>query len=190
MTDGEEIKVNISSKLPGGPEPEENPDTEAAEQGAEEEIKKDQGPTPEEEVVQLRDQILRLHAEMDNYRKRSEREAASFRKYAVGGLAKELLAHIDNLERAVEAGKDHGSDDSLVAGVDMVLKGLKETLDKFGITPLETIGRPFDPSLHEAVMQQPDDTVEENTVLTETQTGYMFHDRLLRPAMVIVSKKS
>lgn len=145
---------------------------------------------PQEIIARLKDQLLRLHAEFDNYRKRTEREMASFRKYAQESLIKDLLPQIDNLERALKHSHEAGPDEALVDGLQMTLKGLMDTLAKLGLSRVEAEGQPFDPGLHEAVMCQEDLDHEENTVLQQTQTGYLLHDRLIRPAMVIVSQRS
>jgi len=144
---------------------------------------------PQEVIARLKDQILRLHAEFDNYRKRTEREMASFRKYAQENLIKDLLPQVDNLERALQHSREAGPDEALVSGLEMTLKGLMDTLAKLGLSRVEAEGQPFDPDLHEAVMCQEDLDHEENTVLQQTQTGYLLHDRLIRPAMVIVSQR-
>ncbi|MBW1711614.1 MAG: nucleotide exchange factor GrpE, partial [Deltaproteobacteria bacterium] len=146
-------------------------------------------PDPQEIIAAQEEQILRLHAEVDNYRKRTQREMANFRRYAQESLIKDLLPQLDNLERAVEHGRQNDPDDPLLAGVEMTLKGFTEILGRFGVSRIEALGQKFDPSLHEAVMQKVDTDKEENTVLAETQTGYLLHDRLLRPAMVIVSRR-
>lgn len=140
-------------------------------------------------VPDQQEQILRLHAELENFKKRTEREMAAFRKYAQENLIKAILPQIDNLERALEHGAKENPEDPLVTGVEMTLKGLKDALEKFGLSRIDACGNPFDPSLHEAVMQQEDAEAEDNTVLMETQAGYTLNDRLLRPAMVIVSKR-
>ncbi len=136
------------------------------------------------------ERFLRTAAELDNFRKRKEREVSDLRKYANQHLLKELLNVVDNLERAIGATRDTGAGgtDGLVEGVDMTLKELLKIFEKAGVTPIEAVDQPFDPSLHEAVMQEESADVPENTVIRELQKGYQIHDRLLRPAMVIVSR--
>ena len=132
--------------------------------------------------------FLRAAAELDNFRKRKEREVSDLRKYANQNLLRELLNVVDNLERAIGAPRESEGTDGLLEGVDMTLKELLKIFDKFGVTPIEAVNQPFDPSLHEAVMQEENADVAENTVIRELQRGYQIHDRLLRPAMVVVSR--
>ncbi|MDJ0668800.1 MAG: nucleotide exchange factor GrpE [Desulfobacterales bacterium] len=134
------------------------------------------------------ERFLRAAAELDNFRKRKEREVNDLRKYANQNLLKELLGVVDNLERAILANRDEGSSTGLVEGVDMTLKELLKIFEKSGVTPIAAVDQPFDPNLHEAVMQEECADVPENTVVRELQKGYQIHDRLLRPAMVVVSR--
>ncbi len=141
-----------------------------------------------EETVDFEDRFMRLAAEFENYKKRSEREKAEFLKRANESLLAELLPVLDNLERAVEA--SDGSDaQTMQKGVEMVLDQLRKGLAKFGLEEIEALGKPFDPQLHEAMMQQEDPDAEAGTVLSQYQKGYRFRDRLLRPAMVVVAKE-
>jgi molecular chaperone GrpE len=134
------------------------------------------------------ERFLRTAAELDNFRKRKEREVSDLRKYANQNLLKELLNVVDNLERAIGATQDAGTTDSLVEGVDMTLKELLKIFENAGVKPIEAVDQPFDPNLHEAVMQEECADIPENTVIRELQRGYQIHDRLLRPAMVVVSR--
>ncbi len=134
------------------------------------------------------ERFLRTAAELDNFRKRKEREVGDLRKFANQNLLRELLNVVDNLERAVGATREPGSADGLLEGVDMTLKELLKIFDKAGVKPIEAVDQPFDPNLHEAVMQEENTDVPENTVIRELQKGYQIHDRLLRPAMVVVSR--
>ena len=175
------------------------PETEAAEQSPEKPPKVEgEADGPEDHQTQLEkargeaqahyERFLRTAAELDNFRKRKEREVNDLRKYANQNLLRELLNVVDNLERAIVATSDPGNKDGLVEGVDMTLKELLKTFEKFGVTPIEAVNQPFDPNLHEAVMQEENADVAENTVVRELQKGYQIHDRLLRPAMVVVSR--
>jgi molecular chaperone GrpE len=135
------------------------------------------------------DQLLRLAAEFENYKKRLARETEDFRKYANESLLRELLTVVDNLERAIDS--VNGNSDSsacVLEGVRMTLQEILKILDKFGVKPVESMGKPFDPVFHQAILQEEAITQPENTVLKEMQRGYTIHDRLLRPAMVVVSK--
>ncbi len=142
-----------------------------------------------EEAALNHDRWLRASAELENYKKRVEKEKAEYLKYANESLIKELLPTVDDLERAIEhaQGKKTASE-ALVEGVEMVLKGLTDCLAKLGLTPIETVGERFDPSLHEAVMVKEDPEKEENTILSCLRKGYVLKDRVIRPAMVEVSR--
>ena len=142
------------------------------------------------EAQENHDRYLRTAAELDNFRKRKEREVNDLRKYANQALLRELLAVVDNLERALAAAREGGEQGGLAEGVEMTLKELLKIFDQFGVKPIASLQQPFDPNLHEAVMQEPRDGVPPNTVIQELQRGYLLRDRLLRPAMVVVSKES
>jgi molecular chaperone GrpE len=142
----------------------------------------------DEEIKQLQDRILRLAAEMENSRKRLDREKAEGISFANERLIRELFPVIDNLERAVQHGEDEANCQSLLDGVRMTLKSFEDVLGRFGCASFESEGKPFDPNFHEAVMQRESADHPEKTILQELQKGYMLRDRLLRPAMVIVSK--
>jgi molecular chaperone GrpE len=142
----------------------------------------------DEEIKQLQDRILRMAAEMENTRKRLEREKSDCISFANEGLMRGLLPVIDNLERALQHGENDPDCRSLLEGVSMTLKSFGDVLGKFGCIPFDSVGKAFDPNYHEAVMQQESSEHAEKTVLQELQRGYTLHDRLLRPAMVIVSK--
>ena len=113
---------------------------------------------------------------------------AEFRKYANASLVKELLGVVDNLERAIESSNGSNEDGQLSEGLDLTLKELLKIFKTFHASPIESLGKPFDPCYHQAMMQQETTDQPENIVLDELQKGYMIHDRLLRPAMVVVSK--
>ncbi len=145
--------------------------------------------TAREEAKENYDRFLRLSAEFDNYKKRSTREMDSFRKFANESIVKELLPVVDNLERAIDSSTNgEGSKDSIVEGISMTLKEIIKVLEKYGVQPVEALEKPFDPSFHEAVMQEESEEHNDNTVIKEFQKGYVIHDRLLRPAMVVVAK--
>ena len=141
---------------------------------------------------QQRDQFLALvqqtRADFENYQKRVQRDLAQERRYAQQPLALDLLASLDNLERATAAAKQANETGPLVQGVAMVQAHLLDVLRRHGITRIEALGKPFDPNLHQAVMQQPAADVPPNTVVQVLEQGFMIHDRVLRPARVVVSK--
>jgi molecular chaperone GrpE len=138
-----------------------------------------------------RDQFLamlqRTQADFDNYQKRNRREREEERRYYNDRFAEELLPVLDNLERAMAAATSAKEKGPLVQGVGMVHSQLLDLLRRHGITPIEALGQPFDPNLHQAVMQQPAPDKEPNTVLQVLEQGFKIHDRVLRPARVIVS---
>ncbi len=142
----------------------------------------------EEEIQQLQDRILRMAAEMDNTRKRLEREKAEAINFANVNLIKDLLSVVDNLERAIQHAEGEPEGPALLDGVKMTLKGFLDVLARHGCVPFEAVGKTFDPNFHEAVAQQESSEHEEMTVLSEFQRGYTLNERLLRPAMVLVSK--
>jgi len=134
------------------------------------------------------DKVLRLAADFENSKKRLERERETSLKYAEENILKELLPGIDNIERAMDLGREAGSIESLLEGVELTRNGLLATLEKYGVKAIDSIGQPFDPNIHEALAMEETDTLEPNMVLREFQKGYFYKDRLLRPAKVIVSK--
>lgn len=145
----------------------------------------------EEEARTNYDRMLRIAAEFENYKRRSERERADYLKYASEGLAKALLPIIDNLERALAHARDADSDkESIIGGIDLILKEFLATMEKFGLKSIDAEGKTFDPQHHEAVMVEENNTLEDNTIIRELQKGYLFQDRLLRPSMVVVSKRT
>ncbi len=141
---------------------------------------------------QERDKFLALaqqtRADFENYQKRVQRDMAQERRYAQAPLAQDLLGALDNLERATAAAKQAGETGPLVQGVAMVQSQLLDTLRRHGVTPIEALGKAFDPNLHQAVMQQPVADQPPNTVVQVLEQGFMLHDRVLRPARVVVSK--
>ena len=155
--------------------------------GAEPESAEDRA-SHERQAQEYYERLLRLTAEFDNYKKRMAREKADFMRYANESLIKDLLESLDNLERALSHEAENGTE-GLAEGVRLTLKMLLETLARHGVKPVEAIGQPFDPNFHEAVSQAGADHVANNHVIEEYQRGYLLHDRLLRPAMVLVCKK-
>jgi len=134
------------------------------------------------------EKVLRLAADYENTKKRLEREREISLKYAEENILKELLPGIDNIERAMDQGREAQNIESLLEGVQLTRDGLLATLEKYGVTAIEAVGQPFDPNLHEALAMEETDAMEPNMVLREFQRGYFYKDRLLRPSKVIVSK--
>ena len=142
-----------------------------------------------QEVKENYDRFLRVSAEFENYKKRAAREMNDFRKFANESFVKAMLPVVDNLDRAIESSSnDKQADTSMLEGVDMILKEILKIFEQFNVKPFESLGKTFDPSLHQAVMQEETEVYPENSVVNELQKGYMMHDRLLRPAMVVVAK--
>lgn len=143
--------------------------------------------TVEQERRELEDRHLRAVADLDNFRKRVRREQAEAARYAVEPLARELLAVVDNLERALEHAGGDGGTAPLVEGVSLVLRSLDEVLRRHGVTVVEAEpGQPFDPNRHEAVERR-EGAGEPNRIVQVWEKGYAMHERLLRPARVSVS---
>jgi molecular chaperone GrpE len=142
----------------------------------------------EAEAKETYDRLLRVSADFENYKKRTAREIEELRKYANQALLKEMLSVVDNLELAIESSKDNKNiDKSLIDGLNLTLNEILRVFEKFNVKPIEAKGKTFDPTYHEAVMREESDDFPENTVLSEFQKGYLIHDRLLRPAMVVVA---
>jgi molecular chaperone GrpE len=133
------------------------------------------------------DLVKQTRADFENYQKRSARDLATERRYAQMPLAGDLLPALDNLERAIGAAEQSGDTGALVKGVALVQSQLLDVLRRHGVTRIDAQGKPFDPHMHQAVMQQPAADVPPQTVVHVLEPGYMFHERVLRPARVIVS---
>lgn len=134
-----------------------------------------------------RDKWARSQADLQNYRKRMQREMEEDRKFAVVPLVKALVPVLDNLQRAVQAAATSKNADELIAGVEMVLRQFEAALASAGVQPINAVGQPFDPHLHEAISQQPSAEQKPMTVLQDVERGYTLHDRVVRPTKVIVS---
>ncbi len=141
----------------------------------------------QQEVEQTNDTMLRLAAELDNYKKRVAKERESLIKYAAQGVVQELLPVLDNFERAMDAARQSKDFDSFLKGVEMIYKQMCDALEKRGVSRIDATGKVFDPNVHEAVMQMASEEHPENIVVEELQKGYMLHDRVIRPSMVAVS---
>ncbi len=142
------------------------------------------------ELAETRERWIRLNADFENFRKRTLKEREEAYRFGHQALAKDLLPAVDNLERAIDAARKSGVGDldSLLQGLELVQRDLGLVLAKHGVTEVEALGKPFDPSLHEAIAQVSDPSVPPNTVVQVYQKGYRLLDRLLRPAQVVVAK--
>jgi molecular chaperone GrpE len=138
---------------------------------------------------EMNDKYVRLYAEFENYRRRVNKDKEEIIRYGNENLLYELLTVLDHLEMAVK----HASGDissGLMQGVEITLKELKRTLEKFGLTGIEAEGRPFDPAVHHAMSQVVREDIADNLVVEEYRKGYMLNDKVLRPSLVAVSKKN
>lgn len=143
----------------------------------------------QEEAGKLKDQYVRAEAEMANLRRRVEKDVENAHKFGQEKLTKELLAVADNLERAIISTEGENVDvNAIKEGVEMTLKGLQDVFSKFSIEAIDPHGEPFDPQQHQAMSMVENPEVEPNTVIAVMQKGYQLHGRLVRPAMVMVSK--
>ncbi len=166
----------------------------AAEADAGPEVAVDPAEALKAENAELRDRFLRLAAEMDNLRRRTERDVKDAKTYAVTGFARDMLAVSDNLRRALDtipqearAAADAGLA-ALIEGVEMTERGMLATLERHGVRKIEAEGQKFDPNFHQAMFEIPNPEVPNNTVVQVVQAGYAIGDRVLRPAMVGVAK--
>lgn len=141
------------------------------------------------ELQEINGKYLRLYAEFDNYKKRVSKDKEELIKYSNESLLYEILPFIDHLEMALKHASNEVSS-GLVQGVEITLRDLRKTLEKFGLTAIEADGKPFDPVVHHAMSQVERNDTEDNTVVEEFRRGYMLRDKVLRPALVAVSKKT
>jgi len=140
------------------------------------------------QLDEARDDALRAAAEAQNARRRAEQDVDKARKFALERMAGDLLPVVDNLERAVQAAAEATDAAAIAEGVDLTLRSFTDVLTKNGIEALDPVGEPFDPQLHQAMTMVPNPDMEPNTVMDVMQKGYTLNGRLLRPAMVVVSK--
>lgn len=156
------------------------------EEDAEENVGPNTLPEAQENIAELNERIVRLTADFDNFRKRAQRDKDEARQFANQGLLEKLLPVLDNFEMALTAVK--GADPSVRDGVQMILDQLLSVLKESGVEPVDALGQPFDPNLHEALSQEETTDAEEGTVVQQVQCGYKLNDRLVRPARVVVAK--
>jgi molecular chaperone GrpE len=142
----------------------------------------------EKEIKEHHDRLLRLAADFENYKKRAAREKEDWTKFANEDLIRAILPFIDNLERAVNHAQKVADTGVLIEGVRLTIQQILQSLNKFGLSSFQSVGKPFDPTVHEAMLVIETDQHEPNQVVEEFQKGYYLNDRLLRPATVSVSK--
>ncbi len=160
-----------------------------AEEVSQEEILKAKVEELEKANAELKDQMLRRQAELENYRKRLIRDKEEAIQFSNENLIKDLLGFLDNMDRALSAAKSSGDVNGLIEGFEMTQNQLLSTLDKnWGLKAIDAVGKEFDPSLHEACMMAVDESLDKETVLEEFQKGYTLHDRVIRPSKVKIGK--
>ncbi len=142
-----------------------------------------------QEYDELLDTLQRLKAEYANYQKRTERERGEFREQCVREILLKVLPVLDNIERAVDAAKQHGGTEELLPGVELILKQFRQVLALEGVRPIESKGEKFNPRYHDALLVQETDEVPPETVISEVERGYMISDKVLRAAKVSVSRR-
>jgi molecular chaperone GrpE len=192
MAHNDTVKININRAKNAEEDGNMSEDMESPADAQPDDVPPDPGAELEkarEEAREARDKYLRLYAEFENYKKRAGREIEEFRKYANESLITALLPVVDNLERAVASAKDEScTGEPLVQGVEMTLSEIIKILKNFQVDQIESLGKTFDPNFHQAMLQEISEEHPDNTILQELQKGYTLHNRLLRPAMVVVSK--
>ena len=162
---------------------------EQAEEVSQEEILQNKVAELEAANADLKDQMLRRQAELENYRKRLIRDKEEAVQFANESLIRDILGFLDNMDRALVAAKNGGDLNALIEGFEMTQNQLLSTLDKnWGLKGIDSVGKEFDPSLHEACMMTIDENLDKETVLEEFQKGYTLHDRVIRPSKVKIGK--
>jgi molecular chaperone GrpE len=144
----------------------------------------------EEEKKEAHEKYLRIYAEFENFKKRIAKEQSDQNRYANERLLAALLPVLDNLARAISHAKESKNLEKLIEGLELTQKEFLSVLNKFGVTVIESLGQPFDPAQHQAMLQVETDDQEENTVVEEFQKGYLLNNRVLRPALVSVAKNT
>lgn len=151
-------------------------------------------PSPDERLQALAEEAnlarslaLRAQADLENYRKRTQRELAEERRYAALPVVRDLLPALDNLQRAIDAGQNVDDLSAMLQGVEMVAAQIGEILERHGASPIVALEQPFDPNQHEAIQQMPSTDHPPMTVIDEVERGYKLHERVIRPSKVIVS---
>jgi len=179
---GDNGAQHAQDPLPGGAQP-------ARAQADEAAASDEQLAAMEQELARHREAMLRMQADMENLRKRLTREADKSRRFALERIMKDLLQVLDSMERGLEITDDGATVESLREGQQLTLKMLAKVLQDHDLEVIDPARQPFDPEWHEAMTVAPSADLEENTVLEVLQKGYRLHDRLVRPAMVVVSRK-
>ncbi|OES44319.1 nucleotide exchange factor GrpE [Domibacillus iocasae] len=167
---------------------EENGSVETEETIIEEVMEESKEEQLQKQLDESEDRYLRLRADFDNFRRRANLDREAIEKYRAQKLVTELLPVLDNFERALQVTPEHDETKSVLQGMEMVYKTLVTALEGEGVETIETVGKPFDPTVHQAVMTDSDESAEPNSVLAELQKGYKLKDRVIRPSMVKVNQ--
>ena len=193
----EEENETVAEDTEKAEEAQETVEAETAEAGPEEEPeeagegkkkhsgKKHKKDPRDEKIEELEDRVKRQMAEFENFRKRTDKEKSQMYDMGAKTVIEKILPVIDNFERGLE-NVPEGCNEAFVSGMQMIYKQMTDELDKIGVKPIEAVGQPFDPNIHNAVMQTESEEYESGTVAQELQKGYMYHDTLVRPSMVSV----
>ena len=160
----------------------------AAETEAVEETEEQDAEKLAAELEDLNQRFLRVAADFENYKRRTAQEKDDLLKYSNAKLMGELLPVLDNFQLALKSPGDSPEAQNVIKGVEMIYRQMVQALEQAGMSKIEAVGQPFDPKLHEAIMQVEDDSVPEDTVVEELRAGYMLKERVIRPSMVKVSK--
>ncbi len=198
MTEEKKIEDEIIEEeqaTSAAPDPSEAPDEEERDESPESQEPDIQEPDTEalqQELEETRSQMMRIAADADNFKKRMERDKAKLLKYAGENILRDLLTTVDNLDRALEQGSVEGGEpaqklEALLAGVELTKKGFESMLERFEVTPLGLQGKPFNPEEMDALTMEASEDVPANHVLREFAKGFLFKDRVLRHAQVVVS---
>ena len=164
-------------------------EAEVGDEGVSVELLQSQLAAAQAKVQDQQDSVLRSQAEMQNVRRRAERDVESAHKFALEKFSTDLLPVVDTLERALQSAADNANgDEATQEGIELTLKMLTDTLKKHGVEQLDPVGEPFNPEVHQAISMQPNPDMEPNTVMTVLQKGYTLGGRTVRPAMVVVSQ--
>jgi len=181
LESSETQRVNDEPAAPAGIAPQDASPGGDAEQGA---------VSPSVELDALRDRLLRLQADFDNFRKRTSRERDEVVRRANENIMAELIAVLDNLDFGLQHASEQEGGEAFSEGLKIIAAQLHEVLKRFGLQPVDAEGQPFDPQVHEAISHIPSDEHEEGRVIVQTRKGYKLGDKLLRPALVVVSSGS
>ncbi|MEZ5359085.1 MAG: nucleotide exchange factor GrpE [Candidatus Zixiibacteriota bacterium] len=182
-TTEEECTESAKSENESAESPEEQSDAQASDKPVDEQVEL---PKIEERESES-ERYMRLAAEFDNYKKRTAREFGDLIKTANARLLRSLVEIADNFERAIQADDNGGNGESYKKGVELIYSQLMDLMKKENVTPIEAVGQPFDPNVHEALMQQPSAEYDEGIIVNEIQRGYKLEDKVLRHARVVVS---